>query len=308
MKKIILFLPLLLFAAHVFVLHRIDDIRYPSTSTSSKKLESYIIYLKKHGYKFFTVSEITQHLNDSKAVAFSIDDSYKSFYQNGLKVFKKYKIPFTLFVYVKATNQKWGDFVGWKELKKIQKYGELGIHSYAHPHLCKLNNKEIINDTKKAINIFKKHMGYVPKLYAYPYGEYDDRVKKIINSFFKIIVNQNPGALDSTTKINDIDRFALVGKSNFLQKLKTKKLHAKIDVIQKNGEITEIKGEVFDKIPFINLYITGFGVKKINLKNNHFSFKPHFKLKKYRNRVIISYNNKIISKMIIKGGQNARSF
>jgi len=42
MKKLIFFLfPILLLAeAHIFVLHRIDDFRYPSTNTSSKELKN----------------------------------------------------------------------------------------------------------------------------------------------------------------------------------------------------------------------------------------------------------------------------
>jgi len=141
MKKLIYFLfSVLLFAdAHIFVLHRVDDFRHPYTNTSSKELEYYLKYIKTHHYKAVTLSELAKRIqnrqNINNYVVFTIDDSFKSFYKNGLPLFKKYHIPFTLFVYAKATTERWGDFMSWKQVKECAKYGELGVHSWAHPHL-----------------------------------------------------------------------------------------------------------------------------------------------------------------------------
>jgi peptidoglycan/xylan/chitin deacetylase (PgdA/CDA1 family) len=307
MRFFLFLIPVFLLAeAHIFVLHRINDFRHPYTNTSTKELEKYLKYIKTHNYKAIKLSTLAKKIekkeNIDKYVVFTIDDNYKSFYKDGLPLFKKYNIPFTLFVYTKATEGKWGDFMTWDMVKKCEKYGELGIHSFTHPHLPKLSNKEIENDTIKAINLFKTRIGYVPNMYAYPYGEYDKRVKNIISKYFKIIANQNPGAIDLTTPINDLDRIALTGEVNIAKKLKLKKLHIRNLIIKREkNTIKEISGEIKDKIPFINIYITNFGWKyHIKIKNHKFSFYPDFKLKKFRNRVIIRYNYKIFSKMIIK--------
>ena len=304
MRFLLFFLPLWLFAeAHLFVLHRIDDNRHPYTNTSSKELIKYFKYIKTHGYKPVRLSTLIKMQKDGKnidkIVVFTIDDSFKSFYKNGLPLFKKYKIPFTLFVYTKATTQHWGDFMSWNEVKNCAKYGELGVHSWAHPHLAKLSDKEIIKDTKKAIGAFKKHIGSVPDMYAYPYGEYNERVKKIINSFFPIVANQNPGAYGLNSSQNDIDRIALTGKVDISKKLKIKILHIKNLQIKRNkNKVTKISGNT-DK-PYVNIYITKLGWKGIKVKNGYFEYKPDFTLKKYRNRVIIRYNYEMISKLILK--------
>jgi len=305
MKKLLLFLiPIFLLAdAHIFVLHRIDDNRYPSTNTSKEELIKYFEYLKKHNYKVVTLSTLIkmqkQNLPLDKVVVFTIDDGYKSFYKNGLPLFKKYNYPFTLFVYVKATNEKWGDFMTWEQVKKSSEFGEIGIHSYAHPHLAKLSNKEIIKDTKKAIEVFKKNIGFIPNMYAYPYGEYNKRVKEIINRYFKIIANQNPGAFDKSTPIDDIDRIALTGKVNIKNKLKIKVLKIKnLQIKKENNIIKKISGNVDKKI--VDIYITDLGWKRVKVKNGYFKYYPNFKLKRYRNRVIIRYNYEMISKLILK--------
>ena len=305
MKRLILFLlPLWLLAdAHIFLLHRVDDFRYPSTNISSKLLEKDIKYLLKNHYKIVKLSTLVKRIknkkNIDKYVVFNIDDSLKSFYQNGLRVFKKYNIPFTLFVYTQATTEKYGDYMGWSEVKECQKYGELGVHSWSHPHLAMLSSKAIIKDTEKAIGAFKKYLGYVPDMYAYPYGEYDERVKKIINRFFPIICNQNEGSVTLNTPLNDIDRIAITGDVNIAKKLKITHLNVKnLKIIKNKNTIKEISGYV--NKPEIQIYITKMGWRRIKVKNGYFDFKPNFTLKKYRNRIIIRYNNKIDTKLILK--------
>ena len=305
MKRLILFLlPLWLLAdAHIFLLHRVDDFRYPSTNISSKLLEKDIQYLLNHNYKIVSLSTLAKRIknkkNIDKYVVFNIDDSFKSFYKNGLPVFKKYKIPFTLFVYTEATTKKYGDYMSWNEVKETQKYGELGVHSWAHPHLAMLSNKAIIKDTKKAINAFKKYLGYVPNMYAYPYGEYDERVKRIINKFFPIICNQNEGSVTLNTPLNDIDRIAITGDVSIAKRLKITHLNIKnLKIIRDKNTIKEISGYV--NKPRVEIYITKMGWRWVKVKNGYFDFKPNFTLKKYRNRIIIRYNNKINTKLILK--------
>jgi len=307
MKKLIFFLfPILLLAeAHIFVLHRIDDFRYPYTNTSSKELKKYFDYLKRNNYQVVTLSTLIEMIKNKKPldkiVVFTVDDSYKSFYKNGLPLFKKYNYPFTLFVYGKATTENWGDFMSWDEVKETLKYGELGVHSWAHPHLGKLSNKKIEEDTKKAINAFKKYIGFVPKIYSYPYGEYDSKVKKIIKKYFEYIVNQDPGAIDLSTPLDNIDRIALTGTVNIAEKLKLKRLHLNtLSIKRDKNTINEISGILKDKVPYVNIYITKLGWKKVKVRDSKFVYHPNFTLKRYRNRVIIRYNYKIISKVLLK--------
>ncbi len=299
-----LLIPLFLFAdAHIFVMHRIDDMRYPSTDTSTKELVKYFTYINKHHYKAIKLSTLVKMMKEkknlNKIVVFTIDDTFESFFKNGLKIFKKYHIPFTLFVYTQATNEHFGDYMTWKQVRECEKYGELGVHSYAHPHLVMLTNKQIIKDTRRAIKLFKKHIGYVPDMYAYPYGEYNKRVKKIIHKYFKIIANQNVGAITLDTPIDDLDRIALTGKVDIAKKLKLTRLHVKdLKILKDNNIIKEVSGYV--KLPYVNIYITTLGYKGVEIVHGFFKYIPNFKLTKYRNRVVIRYRNALISRFFIR--------
>jgi len=305
MKLILLvLLPIFLFAdAHIFVMHRINDARYPSTDTTTKELVKYFNYIKTHHYKPVKLSTLVAMMqkkqNINKIVVFTIDDTFESFYKNGLPLFIKYHIPFTLFVYTQATTEHFGDYMTWKQVRHCERYGELGVHSYAHPHLPMLNKKQINKDTQKAILLFKKYIGYVPDMYAYPYGEYNQKVKTIIEKYFKVIANQNVGAITDNTPINDLDRIALTGTVNIAQKLRLIRLHVKDFTVKRDNKIiTNISGIV--DTPYVYIYLTTLGWKKVKVINHHFLYMPNFKMQKYRNRVIVQYKNALITKFLTR--------
>ena len=308
MKNLFLLLlfSIYLFAdAKIFVYHRFGDARHESTNTSINELRKNFEYFKNNGYKVVKLEEIFEKVKNkeevpSNWVAFTIDDAYKSFYQNGLKVFKEYNYPFTLFVYVKATNDKYGDFMTWDEIKEASKYGSIELHSYNHKSLVKLSDEEIIEDTKKAIDIFEKNMGYKAKYYTYPYGEYNERTKEVLKTFgFEAIINQNNGSVNQNSDIFDINRVALVGKVNLKEKLKYKTLEANWILPQeypKDGILKDIKVQIDPSIKNAT-----YGWQDVKVNNGIIELKFNKKLNLARNRVAVSTDYYTISnKLLIK--------
>jgi poly-beta-1,6-N-acetyl-D-glucosamine N-deacetylase len=313
MKYLLLlcFLPLYLFCdAKVFIYHRFDDPKHQSTNTSTKELKAQFEYFKTNNYDVVPLEKILNKLKNkedipSNWVALTIDDTYKSFYQNGLKLFKEYNYPFTLFVYVEATENKYGDFMTWDELKEVKKYGEVELHSYSHPSLIKLSNEDIAKDTQKAIDIFEKNMGYKAKIYSYPFGEYDDRVKNEILKFgFDSILNQNNGSVNSKSDIFNINRIALVENANMKEKIKYKTLE--VEWIEpkdypKDGILKTVKAKVDPSIEKAKVFVSTYGWQDVKVNNGIIEIQLNKKLNLARNRVAISTDYYTISnKLLIK--------
>ena len=304
MRIVFLFLlPLFVWGdGHIFLYHRFDDAKHPYTNTSTKVLIRQFEYLKTHGYKVVDSKVLLQKAkngeNVDKLVAFHIDDSFKSFYKNGLPIFKKYHYPFTLFVYVEGTDKRWPDFMTWKQVRETAKYGNIECHSYSHPHLPKLNDIEIIADIQKSLNILRSK-AYIIDSFAYPYGEYNERVKNILSPLFKYIYNQNEGGINKYTNFKDVPRIALTGDVKIANRLKIKELQVKnFKIIRDKNKIIKVSGYV--KYPVINFYLTKYGWKRLKTHNGYFEIKLNFDLKKYRNRVIIKYGNNLFIKMVVK--------
>ncbi len=295
--------------AHLFVYHRFGDSAHASTNTSIAVLKKQFDYFKSHNYEVITLERLNQALKTKQPipdnwVVLCIDDSYKSFYENGLDLFRAYGYPFTLFVYIEATEKHYGDFMSWEQIREASKYGEIGLHSYGHKHMVSLSAKEIQIDTKRAYASFTKNLGYAPRYYAYPYGEFDENVKDEISKFgFDLILNQNVGAVSHKSPQDDLDRIALTGDVNLKSKLRIKYLDAIWHAPKSyptNGKLNDIHVTMPPSIQKAELYVSGNGWEFIKPDKGIFTSKKSYPLKFKRTRVIVKHGNAYSSKIIVK--------
>lgn len=295
-------------SGHIFVYHRFGDDKHKSANTSQEELRKQFDYFKNNGYEVVSINKFFDKLHKKESipdnwVALTIDDAYKSFYENGLEIFKEYGYPFALYVYVEATNKRYGDFMTWEQIKEASQFGTIGLHSFSHPRLLNLSDEAIKEDTQKAYDIFTKKMGFKPKSYAYPYGEYDDRVKNVISSFnFDGILNQSAGSVNQYTTADDIYRIALVGDVNIKEKIKYETFDAtwiEPREFPKDGVLKHIKAKVDKNIKHLKLYITGEKWRDIEVKDGIVDVKLNLYLKNSRTRVILGKDYYTISSNII---------
>ena len=167
--------------------HRFDEPDRPTMNVSLQTLEHHLRYLKEHGYEIVPLRKVVECIKrgeplDPKWVVITIDDGYRSLLK-ALPIFEKYDAPFTLFVYVQAVNEGYGDYLRWHDLRRLAKHYDIEFHSYAHPKLTKLSKNEILQDTLKGLHIFYKNLGYYPRYYAYPYSLYNEEIKELIRYF-----------------------------------------------------------------------------------------------------------------------------
>jgi len=297
--------------ATIFVYHRFGDDKHPSTNTSLTQLKNDFEYFRKNNYEVVPLSTLVKTIQDGKEVpanwvVLTIDDAYKSFYTNGLEIFKEYGYPFSLFVYVKATDEKYGDFMTWDMLKEVLPYGEVELHSYSHPRLTNLTIEQIKADTQKSYEIFEKKMGYKPRFYAYPYGEYDDNVKKAIKDFgFEAILNQSSGATNKNSDLFDLFRVPLVGKVDIKEKLKYTAFDVEwIEPLEfpKDGILKKVRAKVNKDVDKVKLFITGEKwIEEVDVVDGMVDIDLNIYLKNSRTRIIIgtTYYN-IANKILIK--------
>ncbi|MDR0407519.1 MAG: polysaccharide deacetylase family protein [Campylobacteraceae bacterium] len=295
--------------AHVLIYHRFNDDRYPSTNTPNSELKKQFAYLKDNNYTVVPLKAIVDKLSTNESipdewVAITIDDGYKSFL-NALEIFKEFKYPFSIFVYAKATEQKYSDFMTWEELKSLEEFGgSLEFHSYAHPHSTRLSEKTLQEDFKKGLELFNNKIGHMPSFYSYPYGEFNENVKNTAKEFgFSAILNQNNGAVDKTSDIYDLDRLAVVGKADLKTLLNFEVLEAQWNEpksFPKDGNLTKVNIKTTSNATKAKLYITNIGWMDVKVKNGMIEETIEEKLANQRTRIILKIGNKASTKIIVK--------
>jgi peptidoglycan/xylan/chitin deacetylase (PgdA/CDA1 family) len=116
-----------------------------------------------------------------RAVVITFDDGWQSQYEDAFQILKQYHFTATFFVYTKIIGNGPG-FMTWDELRQMQQAGmTIGAHSRTHPEMTK-KGVSLINEVDGSRDDIQKNLGTTPDLFAYPYGDWDDRVAAAVRA------------------------------------------------------------------------------------------------------------------------------
>jgi len=205
--------------------HRFEENKYPSTNIKNDIFIKHINEINNLGIKFITskkFEEIIKNKIDKNYLLLTIDDAFESFYLNAWPILNKKKIPFILFVSTREIG-KYG-YMTWEQIREITKNDlvTIGNHSHSHEYLIDWSDDEIKSDLEISNGIFEKELGYLPKIFSYPFGEYSSGFKKIVSDLnFTFAFGQHSGVIDSTKDFLELPRFPINEKYGELKRFKS---------------------------------------------------------------------------------------
>ena len=159
---------------------------------------------------------------NEKKILISIDDGFKSFYNEAWPYLKEKKIPFILFVNTREVGAY--NYMNWEQIIELHESDlvEIGNHSHSHEYLVDETPDIIKNDIQKSIEIFEKKLGKNSIFFSYPFGEYSLEFKKIIKDLgFKYAFGQHSGVIDETKDFWELPRFPINEKYGKIERFKT---------------------------------------------------------------------------------------
>ena len=164
--------------------HRFNENEYPSTNIRMNIFKEQINTIRNLNYEFYNPKYFIDKFNEpkeKKEILITIDDGFKSFYNEAWPYLKENEIPFILFVSTEPVGRN--GYMNWDEIKEIEKskIGFIGHHSHTHEYLIDMDYQDFVNDIETASKIFKKELGYIPQIFSYPFGEYSLEMKKYIS-------------------------------------------------------------------------------------------------------------------------------
>ena len=203
--------------------HRFNENKYPSTNIQIEIFKKQIEIIKKNNFEFKNPVEFDLKFfipKSEKKILITIDDAFSSFYQNAWPYLKENKIPFILFVSTEPIG-KFG-YMNWKQIKEIDKedFAFIGNHSHSHKYLVNFDFEEFKKDIDQSIKIFEEKLGYNPKYFSYPFGEYSLKQKKYISQKFKYAFGQHSGVIDINKDKFELPRFPINEKYGDLERFK----------------------------------------------------------------------------------------
>jgi len=122
--------------------------------------------------------------------------------------------------------------LNWDELRGLKAHRcEVGSHTVSHPVLSKkLSYDELLTELKQSALAIEKHTGEFPATISYPFGAYNDEVKKAsFDAGYKIGVTVNPEPYDSSRHdMFEIPRIELFDEPFIKTKLRINKILPRI--------------------------------------------------------------------------------
>ena len=204
--------------------HRFNENKYPSTNIQMDIFKKHIDIIKNSNYNFhnpYKFDELFKNPKLNKEILLTIDDAFESFYIEAWPYLKKNKIPFILFVSTNPVGKR--GYMTWDQIREIEteKFTLIGHHSHTHEYLIDKTENFFINDIEKANKIFLKELGFVPKLFSYPFGEYSKFMRDYISENFQFAFGQHSGVIDLNKDKFELPRFPINEKYGELKRFKS---------------------------------------------------------------------------------------
>jgi len=204
--------------------HHIDTGTPFSTSTNPTLFKQHIEYLVSNGFNVLSLPEIVDTLKSKKAnkdrtVAITFDDGFISVYTNAFPILKAHGLPFTVFVNTDPIQAKRPTHVSWEQLEEMKKHGAtVANHTHKHSHLINSRSHstnsndrkwqdEFISEVNTAQNLLKAKLNQDIRLFAYPYGEFDQYSNQLLADMGYIGFGQHSGAIGSDMNMQSLPRY-----------------------------------------------------------------------------------------------------
>ena len=207
--------------------HKFNIPKYPSTNITLEQFESHLQELSKPKYNVKSIDFIIDTIiNDASlpqnTIGITVDDADKSFLEVAWPRLKKLGFPVVLFVTTNTISSNYKNYLNWDEIRLLQNEGvTIGAHSHSHSHFPHLTLDQIKNEIEISNRVFLKELGEIPTLFAYPYGETDEKVMQLLKDYkFKVAFGQHSGVINETSNMYYLPRFSLNEKYGDIERFK----------------------------------------------------------------------------------------
>jgi peptidoglycan/xylan/chitin deacetylase (PgdA/CDA1 family) len=249
--------------ANVFIYHRFNDSRYPSTNISLQDFRAHLELLSQQQFNVLTLGQVVDRLQKGvslpqRCAVVSVDDAYRSFLTDGWPLLKKYGYPATLFVSTDTVGG--GEYLSWQELRRLQSEGvEIGNHSASHAYLLDKLAAEsdvawverISTDLRRSQQAFKHYLGSYPGLFAYPYGAFAQALVTLVKSAgFTAAFGQQSGVITAGQGLFRLPRFPMGSGYTSLLEFRNKLSMKSLSINIISPESTVITGNNPPKLRF----------------------------------------------------------
>jgi len=209
----------------VLMYHSVDP--RPSVITfSPERFQWQMQVLHDRGYKGISLSElshcmITGQGLPERSVVLTFDDGYQSLYTEMFPILQQFGFSATVFL-VAGFCGKDNDWPGqpsfvprmklltWEQIGEMARFGiDFGSHTYRHPRLDQLSAGALYDEIILSKDILESRLGRKVTVFAYPYGQYTNRVKDMVRNTYEAACSTRTGMVRLGSDLYELERIEI---------------------------------------------------------------------------------------------------
>lgn len=216
--------------------HHVDTESPRITSTSPAEFERHMAFLAEQEFEIWPLPKLIEQVRageptPSKVAAITFDDAYDSIYETAYPILNEYGWPFTIFIATEPVEAGKPGFLSWEVIDEMAANGAtIANHTHTHAHLLRKREDEskgawldrVEDELTTAQALIEENIPNAPRLFAYPYGEYDPDVLDVVERLDFVGFGQQSGAIGPNLRFSILPRFPFGGAYNNLETFKTK--------------------------------------------------------------------------------------
>jgi peptidoglycan/xylan/chitin deacetylase (PgdA/CDA1 family) len=215
--------------------HRfVDKVRRPDTEITPADFEAQMKLLKDSGVTVIGMQDFLAWKRSEKNIPprcaiITFDDGWKSQYEVGWPILKKYGYPLTLFIYtegVRGGHFGGGEAMTWEQLAEMRDAGvDIEAHSETHQDLRKPYDKIakkrlsppeyeqwLHNEIVGSKELLEQRLGIKVDCFAVPYGFYNQHIKDVCkNAGYEAVFTVYGQPLTYSAPLDSLGRYMIEG-------------------------------------------------------------------------------------------------
>ncbi|MFZ2959782.1 MAG: polysaccharide deacetylase family protein [Candidatus Ozemobacteraceae bacterium] len=169
------------------------------TWVTAERFEKHLAYLRRNGFQSFTMRDMKEFLTGARPLSsfparpilLTFDDGYLDNYRQAAPIMQRYGFSGLIFcmgnpalrdsVWDRSPSEETAPLMSFTQIRELSDAGyEIGAHTLSHPHLPALSDEQARREILDSKNSLEDAIGQEVISFAYPYGEYDDRIVDIV--------------------------------------------------------------------------------------------------------------------------------
>lgn len=245
--------------ATILLYHHVSNKTPRSTSISPDEFSEHMDYLAAH-HTVVSLEQVVLALKNntalpSNAVAITFDDGYANILHNAHNILVDKGFPYTVFINPDEISVGPSQLT-WEQVERMHKDGvTFANHTLDHLHM--LNGEFNMDEEKWLSSVWQnvalaqkkieEKLGSSPKLFAYPFGEFNVALASKLEQEGYVAFGQHSGAVGPYSNMQALPRFPAAGPYANLKTLKTKLNSLAMPVTDVSHKEPRVKDRNIDK-------------------------------------------------------------